>query len=266
MEAKNEKALIAGQYDLAGKTWHSIRGSGHELLEKPAIYGLLPNVEGKRVLCLGCGFGEECARISALGASQVVGIDLSPGNIQQAKINFPSIEFCEMDMEHISFQPASFDIIFSSLALHYVPSWNATLMGMRRTLTPGGSIVLSTHHPTAWSALKEEDSATKRQLLGFEVDKASSNISLFGDYLDERSITAKFGGAFEASFYHKTFSGMLKEFRDAGLKVVDCTEPAPIPEAKTQDPQFWEIRSRFPLFILFRLELALENTISQARW
>ena len=254
MEAKSEKAVVAGQYDSAGKTWHSIRGSGHELLEKPAIYGLLPNVEGKRVLCVGCGFGEECARISALGASEVVGIDLSPGNIQQAKSNFPAIEFHQMDMERISFEPASFDIIFSSLALHYVPSWNATLMGMRRALAPEGSIVLSTHHPAAWSALKEEDSTTKRQILGFELDKASGKVSLFGDYLHERPITAKFGGAFEASFYHKPFSGMLKEFREAGLTVVDCTEPAPIPEAQTQDPQFWEVRSRFPLFILFRLE------------
>lgn len=254
MEVKSEKAVVASQYDSAGKTWHSIRGSGHELLEKPAIYGLLPNVEGKRVLCIGCGFGEECARISALGASQVVGIDLSPGNIQQAKSNFPNIEFHQMDMERISFEPASFDIIFSSLALHYVPSWNATLMGMKRALTPDGSIVLSTHHPAAWSALKEEDSTTKRQILGFEVDKASGKVSLFGDYLHERPITAKFGGAFEASFYHKSFSGMLKEFREAGLTVVDCTEPAPIPEAQTQDPQFWEVRSRFPLFILFKLE------------
>ena len=37
MEAKSEKAVVAGQYDSAGKTWHSIRGSGHELLEKPAF-------------------------------------------------------------------------------------------------------------------------------------------------------------------------------------------------------------------------------------
>jgi SAM-dependent methyltransferase len=258
MEAKSEKAVVAAQYDSAGETWHRIRGSGHELLEKPAIYGLLPNVEGKRVLCVGCGFGEECARISALGAAHVVGIDLSPGNIQQAKSTFPALEFHPMDMEQISFEPASFDIIFSSLALHYVPSWNATLTGMRRALAPDGSIVLSTHHPAAWSALKDEDSATKRQILGFEVDKASGKVAFFGDYLQERPITAKFGGAFEASFYHKSFSGMLKEFRDSGLSVVDCTEPSPVPDAQTLDPQFWEIRSRFPLFILFRLQRALE--------
>ena len=255
-ELESIKGVVAGQYDTAGHAWHKIRGSGHELLEKPAIYGLLPPVEGKRVLCVGSGYGEECSRIAVLGAAQVVGIDLSAGNVQQARERYPSIEFHEMDMERISFEPSSFDIVFSSLAIHYVSDWNAALTGMRRVLAPGGSIVISTHHPASWSALKEEDGSTKRQLLGFEVDKGSGKISLFGDYLHERPVTAKFAGTFEASFYHKSFSGMLREFREAGLSVVDCTEPGPVAEAQTLDPQFWELRSRFPLFILFKLERA----------
>jgi SAM-dependent methyltransferase len=254
MGEKSPRATVAAQYDSAGQAWHEIRGSGHELLEKPAMYALLPNVEGKRVLCVGCGFGDECERISALGAAHVVGIDLAAASIQRARCAFPTLDFLHMDMEHLSFDPASFDIIFSSLTLHYVPSWKATLLGMRRCLAPEGSIVLSTHHPAAWSARKEEDSDGKRQLLGFELDKGSGEISFFGDYLHERAITAKLGGAFEASFYHKSFSGMLREFRDAGLSVIECTEPAPIPEAQSLDPQFFQIRSRFPLFILFRLE------------
>lgn len=255
-ELETMKGVVAGQYDTAGQSWHKIRGSGHELLEKPAIYGLLPPIEGKRVLCVGSGYGEECDRISALGATRVVGIDLSASNVKQARQQYPSLEFHEMDMEQLSFAPASFDVVFSSLALHYVRDWNATLTGMRRVLAPGGSIVISTHHPASWAALKEENESTKRQLLGFEVDKGSGKISLFGDYLHERPVTARFAGTFEASFYHKSFSGMLREFRDARLSVVECTEPGPVAEAQTLDPQFWELRSRFPLFILFKLERA----------
>ncbi|MEY4667963.1 MAG: hypothetical protein RL518_662 [Pseudomonadota bacterium] len=256
-EVELAKDVVMQQYDTAGSSWHKIRGSGHDLLEKPAIYNLLPPIEGKRVLCVGSGYGEECARISALGAKKVVGIDLSAGNTQQARQQYPSLEFHQMDMEQISFEPASFDVVFSSLALHYVRNWNTTLTGMRRVLAQEGSIVISTHHPASWSALKDENATTKRQLLGFEVDKASGSISLFGDYLHERPVISKLGGTFEASFYHKNFSGMLREFRDAGLCVVECLEPGPIPEAQTLDPQFWEVRSRFPLFILFRLERSL---------
>ncbi len=218
------------------------------------MFRLLPPVEGKRVLCVGSGFGDECARIAALGASRVVGIDLSSGNVAQAKANFPHLEFHQMDMENISVEANSFDIVYSSLALHYVPSWNTTLLGMRRALTPEGTIVISTHHPASWSALKEENETTKRQLLGFEVNKLTGEVSTYGDYLHERPVSAKFAGAFEASFYHKTFSGMLKEFRDAGLTVIECTEPGPVEEARNQDPKFVELRSRFPLFVLFALQ------------
>ncbi len=74
-------------------------------------------------------------------------------------------------------------------------------------------------------------------------------------------VSFKFAGTFEASFYHKTFSGMLRDFSDAGLSVVECVEPAPVPEAKTLDPHFWEVRSRFPLFILFKLVTSSDTTI-----
>lgn len=253
-DAAATKNAVATQYDTAGHTWHSIRGSGHELLEKPAMYALLPNVEGKRVLCVGCGFGEECAHLHSLGASHVFGIDLSAANIEQAVKTFPYLEFRVMDMEDLSLPPASFDIVFSSLALHYIESWSRALSGIYSVLSPNGTFICSTHHPASWSALKNEDDRTKRQLLGFEVNKISGEVTTYGDYLHERPIMGKFAGKFEARFYHKSFSSMLREFREARFRVVDCQEPVPLPIAKELDPQFWELRSKFPLFILFRLE------------
>ena len=250
----DSKSTVAAQYDSAGTQWHGIRGSAHALLEKPAMVQLLPDLQEKRVLCIGCGFGDECAYLVSLGAAAVVGIDLSKENVRCAKDTYPTLEFHVMDMERLSFEPASFDVIYSSLTIHYVADWRQTLSEMRRVLAPGGAIVLSTHHPAAWSALKDEDDTVKRQLLGFELNKTTGALSLFGNYIHERPVTSKFAGTFEASFYHKTFSGMLRDFRDAGLSVVECVEPAPVPEAKTLDPQFWEVRSRFPLFVVFRLE------------
>lgn len=248
------KSLVAAQYNNQGTDWHAQRGSGHELLEKPAIYKLLPNVSGKRVLCLGCGFGEECAKISSLGATTVVGIDLSEQSVRQAKTRYPHLDFQVMDLEELLFPPSSFDVVFSSLVIHYLDDWQRALEQMSKVLTADGVGVLSTHHPATWSTLRDETDVSKRNLLGYSLDKQTSSLSLFGDYLSERQITAKFSGTFEATFFHKTFSGMLREFRRAGFRVTECVEPAPIEEAREADPTFWEIRSRFPLFILFRLE------------
>lgn len=36
----------------------------HEYLEKPAMYEKLPGLKSKRVLCVGCGSGEECDYLS----------------------------------------------------------------------------------------------------------------------------------------------------------------------------------------------------------
>lgn len=246
--------LVAAQYDQHGNAWHAQRGSGHELLEKPAIYSLMPDVTSKRVLCLGCGFGEECARIRHLGASEVVGIDLSSNNIAEAKQRYQGLNFHVMDMEQLAFPHASFDVVFSSLALHYLDDWRRALGEIHKVLTPEGVFVLSTHHPAGWSALREENDSSKRQLLGYELEKSSGQLKFYGDYLNERPITTKFSGKFEATFFHKTFSRMLREFQQSGFQIVECTEPSPIAEAKDKDPQFWEIRSRFPLFILFQLK------------
>ena len=47
------------------------------LFEKPALFSLLPDLKGKRILDLGCGYGENCMEFVKMGASKVVGIDIS---------------------------------------------------------------------------------------------------------------------------------------------------------------------------------------------
>ena len=41
----------------------------------------------------------------------------------------------------------SVDLVFSSLALHFVREWEPLLREFRRVTRPGGSLVFSTHHP-----------------------------------------------------------------------------------------------------------------------
>ena len=41
----------------------------NDLLEQPALWSLLPPLAGRRVLDLGCGFGDACARYADAGAA-----------------------------------------------------------------------------------------------------------------------------------------------------------------------------------------------------
>ena len=49
----------------------------NDLLEQPAMAELLPNLSGKAVLDLGCGFGQNCKDFVCRGAKRVVGVDIS---------------------------------------------------------------------------------------------------------------------------------------------------------------------------------------------
>jgi SAM-dependent methyltransferase len=63
--------------------------SANLLVEKPALFSLLPPLEGKAVLDLGCGFGENCAEFARQGAANVLGIDISPrGHFREDRRNW----------------------------------------------------------------------------------------------------------------------------------------------------------------------------------
>ena len=99
----------------------------HDFLEKPAMYSLLPNLKNKNVLCLGCGTGEECASLMSKGAKSVTGVDISKGMIDVAKKNFPELDFRVGDVENLKFKKESFDLVYSSLMMHYINDWKKPL-------------------------------------------------------------------------------------------------------------------------------------------
>lgn len=57
----------------------------NDLLEQPAMRKLLPNLLGKSILDLGCGYGHNCIEFVEKGATKVVGIDISEKMLAVAK-------------------------------------------------------------------------------------------------------------------------------------------------------------------------------------
>jgi ubiquinone/menaquinone biosynthesis C-methylase UbiE len=91
-------------------------------LEWTAFRALLPDLRDKRVLDLGCGFGWHCHYAQEHGARTVIGIDLSEKMLERARrtTHSPSIEYHRCAIEDIDFPADQFDVVISSLALHYV--------------------------------------------------------------------------------------------------------------------------------------------------
>jgi ubiquinone/menaquinone biosynthesis C-methylase UbiE len=117
--------------------------------EWPALRALLPDLRGLTVLDLGCGFGWFCRWARRKGAARVVGIDVSEKMLARSRATTEdtAITYIRADLEHLELSPESFNLVYSSLALHYIEDLNRLMSEVYRSLVPGGSLVFSVEHP-----------------------------------------------------------------------------------------------------------------------
>jgi ubiquinone/menaquinone biosynthesis C-methylase UbiE len=129
--------------------------------EWPVLRALLPDVRGANVLDLGCGFGWFCRWAKEAGAAQVTGMDVSENMLARARAEggAPVITYVNADLESLTLPPTAFDLVYSSLALHYVEKLDALMGQVHMALKPGGALVVSVEHPmmtapahAVWSA------------------------------------------------------------------------------------------------------------------
>ena len=132
-------------YGRLGRSIEGLDGAAEWL----ALRALLPEMQGLRVVDLGCGFGWFCRWARQQGASRVLGIDLSEKMLARAiaATSDPAIAYVRADMARLPLAAASFDLAYSSLALHYVADLAALLANLHRALVPGGRLVFSAEHP-----------------------------------------------------------------------------------------------------------------------
>ena len=78
--------------------------NANNLFEIPALLSMIPDLKGKSVLDLGCGFGEHCKLFVDYGAEKVIGIDISSKMLEVARRenSDPKIEYINMPMEDIA--------------------------------------------------------------------------------------------------------------------------------------------------------------------
>jgi SAM-dependent methyltransferase len=126
-------------------------GTGlNDVLEQPALWSLLPtSLVGLRVLDLGCGFGDFARKAMHAGARSVVGVDISERMLASARAQTcdPHITYRRMAIEELALEPDGFDLVVSSLALHYVADYAGALERVAAVLIAGGRLVFSVEHP-----------------------------------------------------------------------------------------------------------------------
>jgi SAM-dependent methyltransferase len=99
---------------------------------------------GERVLHLACGTGAVPELVAAKGI-EVVGIDLAPALIEQAKERAAAergldIDYRVGDVEALDLEDASFDVVTSTCGLMFAPDHAAVAKELVRVTKPGGRI------------------------------------------------------------------------------------------------------------------------------
>lgn len=226
----------------------------HSLYEKPAMYSMLPKLDGTTVLSLGCGSGEDCNYLRSVGAKHVIGVDISSKLIDIAKTSYPDCEFQVMDMEHLAFPDASFDFAYSSLAIHYIKDWQQVFKEVYRVLKPDSYFLFSCNHPV-YSAMHavSDDGEVKKVELSRTRDRQTNNVKIVGDYLSRQAIQPPEGSGMEVTTWHKPIGEISREATEAGFLIAEINEPQPLPKMQELSPKDYETLMKIPNFVIFNL-------------
>lgn len=109
--------------------------------ENRFILRQLGDVQGKYLLDLGCGAGENSVYFALKGA-RCVAADYSPGMVDVAQRlaarNGVAVEGAVVNAMDIDFPDNTFDVVYASNLLHHIPDPRLAIREMHRVLKPGG--------------------------------------------------------------------------------------------------------------------------------
>ena len=209
--------------------------NANNLFELPTLFSLLPDLEGKKVLDLGCGSGERCIDYLKKGAALVTGVDISEKMlaVAEAENNDPRITYLKMPMEEIGSIDDEFDVVISSLAFHYVEDFGGVVANVYRLLRDGGIFLFSQEHPLATCYSGKGDRWTRDE----NGKKLYANIA---DYcVERRNDSTWFVEGVQR--YHRMFSTIVNTLCDTGFRILKMAEPYPTEELVRKYPEYYDL-------------------------
>ncbi|HEV7306550.1 class I SAM-dependent methyltransferase [Ensifer sp.] len=125
--------------------------------------GWLPDIRGKKILCLASAGGQQAPILAAAGADVTV-FDLSEGQLDQDRLVAEreglSLTAVQGDMRDLSvFADETFDIVFHPISNLYVPDLQPVWRECRRVLKAGGRLLASFYNPIVFVGDRDPDLA-----------------------------------------------------------------------------------------------------------
>jgi SAM-dependent methyltransferase len=177
--------------------------------------GLLGDVDGKRILEVGCGAASGSRWLAAKGA-QPVALDISAGMLHHAQAAASrtgvDVPLVQADAMALPFRNESFDIAFTAYgAVPFVDDSALVMQEVYRLLYPGGRWVFSVTHPLRWCYLD---------------DPGADGLVAVYSYFDRTPyIEYTDNGVPTYVEHHRTIGDRIRELTGTGFILNDLVEP-----------------------------------------
>ncbi|MEX0813153.1 MAG: class I SAM-dependent methyltransferase [Chitinophagales bacterium] len=205
----------------------------NNIVEQPFIRKNLPIVKNQKILDLGSGFGDFCEYCIGKDCKDIIGVDSSKRMIIASKNLNSKIKFVHDHIELVEFGENSFDIVSSSLALHYIENLDLVFKKIQGWLKEKGVFIFTVNHPYYSAKFENITDDVKERL-----SSSSENYALRGfrkhKWLDHY-----------VSKYHRTLEDYLLIIKKNGF-FVDKINELYLPNKKVSE-------NTLPKLIAFRL-------------
>jgi SAM-dependent methyltransferase len=201
--------------------------------ERPAMVDLLPKkLNGLKVLDAGCAAGWYTEYLLQKGSTPTA-IDISPEMVEATKrrTRGRANVLCRDLSDNLPFEDDSFDIIISSLTLHYLENWHKTFLEFSRTLKTDGILLYSVHHPFMDISLSQTKEYFKTELLTDYWKKGEESI--------------------EVLFYRRPLQNILN-ITSQFFSLDSLIEPLPTEEFKEKNFESYERLLQKPNFLIIK--------------
>jgi SAM-dependent methyltransferase len=209
--------------------------------EWPTVQDLLPEIQGKRVVDLGCGYGWFCRFARDKGAAEVLGLDVSEKMLEKASqlTEGEGVTYRREDLEKLHLPANSADLVYSSLALHYLQDIDTLFRTIHQALVPGGSLIFTAEHPIYTAPLKQgwfEDSTGQKSWPVNHYQQEGERISnWFAEGVKKQ---------------HRKLAGWINALIASGFILERLDEWGPSAEQIAQNPALDEEKERPMIFLL----------------
>ena len=208
--------------------------------EWQSLRALLPDMRGLEVVDLGCGYGWFSRWARDHHAQHVLALDVSVRMLAEAAASGTTggITYERADLEQLQLPVDTFDLAYSSLALHYIKDLSRLFTTVYASLKPGGRLVFSIEHPIYMApthpAWRHDDQGNRYWPLdNYQAEGARKTNWLAPDVIK----------------YHRTMGTLLNQLIQAGFTLAHIEEWGPSQTQLDAQPALAEETHR-PMMLL----------------